>query len=147
MSDIRKSFLEFNSFAKENDSIYQEAIKKLGVSDSVFWMLYTLRESGEALTQSEIVNTVYMPPQTINSALKKLEREGFVELKSEGDRRSKRVYLTKSGETLTKSTADKVMLAEQRALAGLDAEELEELLRLYRKYLDVLKENFSELSK
>ena len=40
---MKKGLLEFNNIVKENDDIYRCAARSLGLSDSVFWILYTFR--------------------------------------------------------------------------------------------------------
>lgn len=41
-----KRFSEYNSIIKEYDKMYRDAIKTLGLNDSSFWILYTLRDDG-----------------------------------------------------------------------------------------------------
>ena len=66
-----------NNLFKENDEIYRNAAKRVGLPDCAFWIFYILREDsikkeGNILTQSEICSTMYLPKQTVNSAMKKL---------------------------------------------------------------------------
>lgn len=140
-----KYFSEYNSIIKEYDSLYKEAIKKLGLNDSSFWILYTLRDEGQGITQRDIVDKNFLPPQTINSELKKLEREGYVELISGKDKRTKQVYLTKNGVELSKRTVEKIMSIEEKTMKFLQEEELEEFLRIFRKYILYLKKNLDNI--
>ena len=92
---MKKRLLEFNNIVKENDDIYRCAARSLGLSDSVFWILYTFRMEKEELTLREICNVLYQPKQTVHSALKKMEKDGYIRAE-EGmdDRRSKGLKLT-----------------------------------------------------
>lgn len=142
--DTGKQLTEYNRIFKENDDIYRGAAKLLGLSDCAFWILYTLRESKEDLTQSTLCETTYQPKQTIHSALKKLEQEGYVELKEMRDRRSKQVCLTPKGIQLAEKTVDRVIAAERDAFANLTEEETETFFRLLCKYNHLLKAAFRE---
>lgn len=147
MNNINKLLLEYNGIIKENEKLYRHAAKALGLSDSAFWILYTLREMDSVSTQRDIINAIYMPPQTINSALKKLESEGFVALCNSSDKRKKQVTLTKKGEQLAEKTADKVLALEMETMESLAPQELEAFIGLFRRYSDLLKKNFSRLDK
>lgn len=43
-SEIEKLLYKYNRIYKENNDLYRGVTKALGVSDSVFWILYSLRE-------------------------------------------------------------------------------------------------------
>lgn len=137
----------FNSIFKENDEIYRNAAKMVGLSDCTFWILYALRESGELLTQSDICYGACLPKQTVNSALKKLETDGYIELLNMTNRRSKQIRLTPKGVKLSQRTVDKVMRLEQDALSGLTSREQETFLLLFQKFTDLLKDNIQTLEK
>ena len=143
--DMKKMLFAYNSILKEMDEVYRNAVKALGLGDCAFWILYTLREGGE-MTQRKICDTVYMPKQTVNSALKKLEDGGFLELRTGKDRRSKQVRLTEKGVSLAERTADRVMLAECEALSELSEAELEAFIGLSGKYRMILKEKVGEIN-
>ena len=55
-SEIEKLLYKYNRIYKENNDLYRGVAKTLGVSDSVFWILYSLRERSGGATQSEICN-------------------------------------------------------------------------------------------
>ena len=79
---INKKLSEYNSIIKENEGIYHRVAKKNGLSDGAFWILYMMCEEEGKLTQSAVCDTFCQPKQTVNSAIKKLEQEGFVELET-----------------------------------------------------------------
>ena len=93
------------------------------------------------------VNVSLLPPQTINSALKKLEAQGYVELSSVGDKRKKQVGLTEKGKALAAETADKVIAIELETMGSLTPQEQDAFLGLLHKYTDLLKKNLSILNK
>lgn len=136
-SHIGSKLSEYNRIMKENEEFYRDVAKTLGLSESVFWILYTLRTE-YATVQSEICACMYQPKQTVNSALKKMEADGYIELTSGDDRRSKRILLTEKGDALCKKTVDKIIAIECAALDGLPEEELEQFLSLFRRFTDLL---------
>ena len=142
MKAVSRMLKEYNTIFKENEKVYRDAV---GLPDTAFWILYALRDADGPLTQRDIININFLPPQTVNSALKKLQTEGYVVLRGTDDRRRKQVCLTAQGEALACRTADRVMQMEEAAAAGLTAEEQAEFLRLFQKYTDLLKHNLTEL--
>ena len=141
----RKRLNEYNDLFKENDEIYRAAAKRLGLPDCAFWILYTLRESSAPLTQSEICSALYQPKQTVNSALKHLEAEGYLRLSSGSDRRSKQVRLTERGLALAENTIDRVLAAECSAMLDMSEEEQAAFISLLRKYTESLKARMDAL--
>ena len=135
----------YNDLIKENDGIYRALCKRLGLSACTFWILYTLREEQNRITQTEICEILHEPKQTVNSALKSLEAEGYITLSYGQNRRSKCVMLTEKGICLARDTVDSVMLAEQSALLALSEQERAMFLSLFRKYKEILKDKTNEI--
>lgn len=146
MNNIAKTLSQYNSILKENDEIYRCAAKSLGLPDCALWILYALRESDTALTQSEICHLMYQPKQTVNSSLKKLESAGYIKLEEMKDRRSKHIKLTEKGKILAENTADKIIAAEMKAFSQLSGNEREIFINIFRKYTDLLKSNIFEIN-
>ena len=128
----------FNQIYKEMDETYHLYAKQHGLSDANLWLLYSLYES-EALTQKEICSVWHYSPQTINSALKNLEKQGLLVLEEiPGNRKNNRVALTETGRELTETVILPLILAEQKAFRGLQKEERSALLALTQKYIKLL---------
>ena len=140
-NNTQKMLWEYNTIFKENDEVYRCAAKTLGISDCSLWILYTLRTEQKAITQKEICEAFYYPKQTVNSALKKLENEGYIALTEMKDRRSKKITLTESGKKLAARTADKLIEAEPAAMSEPTDEEQKRFIELFRKYTGLLKKN------
>ena len=131
---VGKQLSEYNQLYKENSAIYHDICGKFGLSDSTFWILYTLRAEEPPITQSDICILLSQPRQTVNSALKKLEHDGLISLSGEGGRRGKPISLTQAGLELAAHTADLVIEAEQNALLDLSPEEQRQMLDSMRRY-------------
>ena len=142
---LSKKMLELNEIMKETDDLYRNLAKKFKMSDCMIWILYILREDDRSVTQSDICNMMYMPKQTVNSSLKKMESEGYIELLSINDKRSKQVCLTEKGVDLANNTVDIIISKENNALSKMDKEEQALFINLFKKYKDLLKESFMEI--
>ena len=134
-----KRMLEFNEVMKENNDLYSNLAKKFKMSDCMLWILYILREENKVLTQSDICNMMCIPKQTVNSSLKKMEAEGYIELLNINDKRSKQVSLTEKGLDLANNTVDIIISKENNALSKMDEKDL------LRKFNDLLKDSFLEI--
>ncbi len=137
---VSQSLLEYNALIRETDELYHNVAKNLHLPDCAFWILYSLRESKLPLTQSDICNSLYYSKQTVNSALKKLETEGYIALCSSSDRRRKQLRLTEKGLLLAANTVERVMTAELEALTELSDQERTLFLAVFDKYTAILKQ-------
>ena len=109
------------------------------MSECAFWILYTLRVE-RPYTQAGLCEFLHEPKQTVNSALKKLEAEGYLSLSAGDDQRSKRVRLTEKGEQLARTCADRVAEAEARAIGSMSPDDRAALIRLTELYGTLLGE-------
>ena len=73
---ILAALAQFNLFYRELDEIYHQYAARQGIGDAALWLLYSLRESPEPMTQRQLCAEWHSPPQTVNSALKRLEQQG-----------------------------------------------------------------------
>lgn len=135
---------EYNRIYKEVNDIYRDAASKFGLSNSVFDILYTICEVGEGCLQKDVCDATFIPKQTVNSAIRKLEQEGYLTL-SNGKGHSNHILLTESGHTLLKETIFPIVEAENEAFTELSFEECNLLLKLHSKYTTALREKFSKL--
>ena len=138
---------EYNHLYKENTAIYRDLSIRMGLTESTFWLLYTLRVEESPVTQSDMCAILGYPKQTVNSALKKLEQEGLLSLSGGRGRGGKPIRLTEAGIKLAEQTVDFVIEAEQRALLDLSTGEQTRLLTLMRRYNDALTSHFSAMDK
>lgn len=131
---------EYNQLLKNMDGLYHNAARQCGLSDSAFWVLYSIRENEGPCTQKELCESWFYSKQTVNSTLKQLEARGILKLElAPGNRKNKQIFLTEEGEKLAEEKILPLMRAEYRAFAGLDNEERRAFLNLTRKYIDQLR--------
>lgn len=116
------------------------------MAKSQMMIIWTLWDFGKPCTQKEICEDWYENKQTINSAAKKLIEEGYIDITPSPDNfREKLLMLTEKGKFRAMRTVEKMVLAEKNAFAGLSEEEQNEFIRIYKKYYEMLKEEFSKI--
>ena len=136
----------YNVLYKETNAIYHQLAGYFGLSDTAFWLLYSLRETDRPLNQAELCSILCASKQTVNSALKSLEGEGYIRLESAaGDRRSKEIHLTEKGLLLARESVDQVLALEERATQRLSEEERLAILALGRRHLEALRQETEAL--
>ena len=134
-----KELRRYNHLLGEIAGAYHEMSLKLGLSDSVMNVLYTLCDSGGSCPLREICRRSGLSKQTVNSALRKLEAEGTVYLEPVSAR-SKSVCLTEAGRALAAGTAERVIHIENDIFAAWPGEDVERYLELTERYLLALRE-------
>jgi DNA-binding MarR family transcriptional regulator len=141
---MRETLLEqlaaLNQAYKEIDDAYHNYALSHGISDMTFWILYFIGVHEGIFTQRELCDEWYFAPQTVNSALKGLEKKGIVELTLAPDsRRNKQIRLTSAGKEMLERIIVPLLEAEERSFGRLEEQEREQLLSLTRKHIDLLK--------
>ena len=129
---------EFNRIFKECNHIYHDIALKLGLSDSVFDILYTLCAIGDGCLQKNICEATLLSKQTIHSSVRKLEKNGYIKLKP-GKGRDMQIFLTPEGNALVEEIIFPAIHAENLTFTDMTEEEQREFLRLNQKYADSLR--------
>lgn len=141
---ITENLKHFNYLVSEIDTLYHEAAKILGLSDSVMNILYALWNNGGCCPISEICRLSGIRKQTVNSALRKLEQEHLICL-SAHTRRRKLVSLTESGRTLAEKTVTRLIAVENEIFGLWSEQEQSEYLRLTREYMDAFRSRLESM--
>ena len=129
------ALLRFNHIVGEINSAYHEAALHFGFSDSEFQIIYTLSCEGGRCLLGDICAYSGMSKQTVNSALRKLEREGILTLENY-DGKKKTAVSTERGKALADATAVKIIAEENRIYDCWGKENTELYLNLTRNYLE-----------
>lgn len=137
---ISPSLRDYNQMMRENDQMYHEIAKSMGLPDCAMWILYTLRTEEAALSLSSLGELLSFPKQTLHSSLKGLESGGYICFSPASDRRRKQIILTKEGEALAQRTVDRLIATEDDAFHALTPQEQMALLALLRKLTDQTKQ-------
>lgn len=134
----------WNHLFWEIDAVYHEMSVKLGMSDSSMAILYTICDNGDSCLLREICRRSGMSKQTVNSAIRKLEREGIVCLEAV-DAKSKNVCLTDKGRAVAQRTAVRIIETENAIFDSWTEEEREKYLELTERFLMQLGEKAKQL--
>ena len=134
----------YNYLAMETEAAYHEASVKLGLSDSVSLILYTICNNDGICLLGDICRLAGIRKQTLNSAVRKLEAEEIVYLKA-ADGKKKYVCLTEKGKMLSEKTVLKLIRIENEILESWTEEERETYVRLAEQYLKSFKEKIKNL--
>lgn len=136
--------IAINHIVNETEAVYHEAATKFGISDSVFLILYAICTVGDSCLLSDIVKLSSASKQTINSALRKMERENWIYLEQH-DGRKKRLHLTENGKELAERTVKRQIQMENEIFEKWTKEEQELYIMLGQRYLNALKKKVAEL--
>lgn len=123
---IREWNEKYSSISNKYNAMYHSVAVKYGFSDTQYWILYILYNfhGKKSYTQYEVADEWGTPKQTVNSAIVKLTKDGYLQLiKRSGSRNSKTVELTEQGLTLCEKCIRPLMDAEERALMKFSEEE------------------------
>ena len=129
---------EYTHLSGEINSLYHEMAVKMGVSDSVMNILYVICEEGDRCLQSEISRLTGISRQTINSAIRKLEKDEIVYLE-QGQGRNTIVCLTEKGRKFAAEKIEPLFEIENKIWNEWTAEEQRQYLTLTQKYRDAMK--------
>ena len=135
---------EFNRMYKEVDELYHEVALKSGLSDTSFLVLFSIVELGDGCLQIDIANRYFISKQTISSSVRALEQKGYIYLKH-GKKRDMNLYLTAEGERFAADYIIPLMELESNVFLLMSPEERDGLLRLTRRYTELLKEKINQL--
>lgn len=137
---------ELNQLYNERESLYDRISSASGLSDLAFRLLYYVRMSPDKeWLQSELADTYFFSRKSVNSALDKLTKKGFVELRSNpGKGNRKTVAITEEGEAFCREWVDPAIEADNQSYLRLSEEEQVAYLKLESKALEFLKEELSK---
>ena len=133
------SLKRYNHLVGEIDAVYHEASLRLGMSDSVSKILYTICNVGSSCLLHDICKQTGLSKQTVHSAIRNLEAKEMVTLELVGGK-SKKVCLTEKGEIFAQKTARRLIDMENSILSSWPKEDVQTYLELTERFLVDLKE-------
>lgn len=140
----RKKIRKCNYMINEINAIYHGIALRMGISDSAQSILYTICENGESCMQSEIYKQTGISRQTISTAIRRLEKDGFVYLK-QGQGRNTIVCLTENGKIFADEKSRPLLRMEEKIFYSWTDDELDIYLKLMERYRNGLKAKMEEL--
>lgn len=144
--NLREQLDVLNRQYKEEQYIYHQLAAKCGMSDSNFWVLYTVYSNAAPMSQNDLCEEWFYPKQTVNTAIGTLTRSGYVELcPIPGTRNKKEIRLTEAGEKLCREGIQPVIDAECAALGAMSEADRVAMIRLLGEFRGLLKEKFEQI--
>ncbi len=140
----KKEIHRINYLTTEMQSLYHLSSLKLGITDSVSVVLYSIYDAGSECLLSDIYKESGISKQTINSAVRSLEADGILYLERH-DGRAKKVILTDKGKKYVKKTAARLYQAEMDAFDTWTEDEISTYIRLMEKYADCFRHQIERL--
>lgn len=136
----------YNQIYKEMDIVYHGYAKSCGLSDMAYWILYSMAESDEYFTQRDFCREWFFAPQTVNSALKDLEKKDIIFLEAVPEnKKNKLIKPTENGKKFINNVILPLIKTECESFETLSKEECELMLSITKKYISVLKAKVSDL--
>lgn len=139
-----KEIYRLNYLIGETDAAYHELALTFGLSDSVMRILYAICDMGDPSPLAMICRRSGLSKQTVNSALRHLEKDGIVYLEQR-DAKHKNVRLTDAGKALADRTARQVLEAENTIFSEWPTADREQYLALTERFLVGLREKTKEI--
>ncbi len=133
-----------NYLNSEITSLYHLSSLKLGITDSVSIVLYSMYDAGGECLLSEVYKTSGISKQTVNSAVRRLENEGIIYLEHSGGK-MKKLVLTEKGRSYVQKTTARLYQAEMDAFDTWSETEIESYIRLMEKYNDCFRRQIEKL--
>lgn len=127
----------YNQISNETNSIYHALCQKIGMADSDLLILYVLCETENSVTQKDLAQFTALPKQTVNSCIRKFERQGILKLENL-DGKSKSVVLTKKGQKFVKEKVMPVTELEDKIFSSWTESELQTFIGFYERYKNQL---------
>jgi len=112
----------------------------MGVNFVTILALQLLYESARLYTQKEVCEKLGLPKQFINSVVKSLWEQGYVQLKEARDRRNKKIILTDAGKDYAVLVLKPLDDAETAAWEGFSDEDLVTFTGTMERYTKALGE-------
>ena len=136
---MNKEWARFNRLSHRQDELYHQFAVRAGISDSQFWVLYALCESGGCLSQRTFCEKWSISKQTVNAAVAALQKAGLITMEyAQGSRKQKEIRLTSQGEQFAQEHILPVMEAECAAIMTLDETQRKQFMDTMDRLLDML---------
>lgn len=136
MDMIDKMYDNYTSGEKKVDELYHRIAVQLNIPDSEMWTLFCICDTPDKIhTQNFIAEEMGLPKQTINSAINRLLKDGFIYMeKLPIARNNKQILLTEKGKAFCEKHIFPLVNAEKQAFSRFDEEEKETYLSLGIKH-------------
>ncbi len=142
--NVKKEILRNNKQFSKMNALYHRLSQKFEISNSESEILYYLVSSEKDVPIQEIIYFTCSPKQTVNSALRNMEKKEWITLKKI-DSKSKLVCLTEKGKKQAETTVEKILAIEEQIFYSFEQEKVEEYLQFTNEFSHKLEDKLKEL--
>ena len=145
MEEAKELSIAMNQIYQRQNDLYHKYASHYGLSDTAFWILYTLNEADVIYTQNQIADMWHFPRQSINSAVSSLVKTGYLYLEKVAiARNNKALRLTEQGMEFCRRVIFPFYELENRVYLKMSKEEREQFLALSSKQCELLESEIKE---
>lgn len=146
MKNFDEQYANYSAGEKRISELYHRIAAQNGISDSVVSIFLCLCDETQIHTQNTIAIRMGVPKQTINSAINRLMREGYICLeKMPVARNNKQILLTDEGRQFCERYIVPIMKAEENAYSRLSEQEQEVYISIGIKFNRFMIEELEKL--
>lgn len=143
--DVNILLKTLNHQAKKKEAIYCMIASSFKLSESAFWILYTLAGTEQVCSQQEISEELSISKQTIHSSIHSLVRRGYLFLEQSSiSTRRKNVLLTAKGMRFVERYIVPLQEAERIALLKMDSSDQQRYVALSQTFTANLQEEIEK---
>ena len=137
-----KAYIEqINKQIKELVGVYRDAVKCLDISESEFWVWYTLVAMEGDFTQQDICALWSLPKQTVNTVIAHMRLRRLATLEAIPRTRNRKIIrLTAEGRKHGEKLVEPISRAEERTFSRVQPEELKLVTDAFGKYINMIRE-------
>lgn len=143
MRNTTKEILRNNKQISRSNAIYRKFSMKCSIPESELQILYCLSLSSNGSPIQEMIDFTNLPKQTINSALRNMEKKEWIVLEKINSK-NKKAILTDKGKEVSNRTAQRILNLESEVFKSFPKNIVDEYLKFMDEYLDKLEEKTKE---
>lgn len=135
---LRDKFMEVNN---RYDAAYKLIATKENMQPIELWILMTIAEEDRLMSQKELSEALYESKQTVNSAVKRLQNNGLIELVTNpDDRRYKTLAVTQTGYKFVIEHQNNINHVTNQVFDRYTPEQVQQLVHMLDDYVTTLEE-------
>lgn len=147
MDKVAEQKILFDHIYNQQEGIYLKIAQSAGIAEIPYRILYALCAGTKKWSQIDICREWNYAKQSVNTAVSKLAKQGYVSLEPDKESPGNRkiIALTESGRKLCDQWVRPVVKADLKAFASLSDEERELSIALRKRRYEIVKDELRDL--
>ena len=139
MTKSQKQTKQYLRIFDQQMSLYEHYARKNSLQSKSLFILLWLYYNPQGITQKQIVEKTYSTKQVVNATLKRWNEKNYIVfLKSQTDRREKKIILSSQGQEYDASIIAPLEKMEEAAFNSLSIQEQQTMIQLTGHYYQAL---------